>query len=110
MDYIESNYQDQQMFYDPAHPCNNILRIISEGILEILGIDINEIGEIDISVGGSEMPIYRCVREALGLKFAKEYIREDEHMDHQLRRLTPKMDLEEYVREYCYWCYGYIEK
>lgn len=101
--YIKNNYKKVQLFYEPAHPCNNILKKISEGILDILGIDKNELSEIAVNLGEHEIPVYKCVKEVLGLEYDKKYIRVG-----QKTKLVPKdMDLEEYCREYCYWCYGW---
>lgn len=106
VDYIENRYQEEQMFYEPAHPCNNILRKISEGIAETLGIEKDEIGEITISFGVSEMPIYNCVKETLGLKYGRKYIRDIAPLE-QSKLIDGDMDLLEYCKEYCYWCFGY---
>jgi len=106
LDYIQHRYKDEQMFCEPAHPCNNILRKISEGIVEILGIEKDEIDEIDISFGVSEMPIYKCVKEALGLKYERKCIR-DVPPSGQSKLIDGDMDLLEYCKEYCYWCFEY---
>ena len=108
LEYIKQNYKKQQMFYEPAHPCNNILRKISEEILVMLDIDINELQEIEESFGVSEMPIYKCVKEALELKFERKYIRNVPPIEES--KLTEKdMDLKEYCREYCYWCFEWLD-
>lgn len=104
MDYIRQEYKKQLLFYEPAHPCNNVLRKISERILECLGIDSGEIHEIEARKASLELPIYRCVKEVLGLTFETKYIREVPHWE--ISKLVPgKMDLAEYCREYCYWCH-----
>lgn len=105
-DYIEQGYKEKQMFYEPAHPCNHVLRKISEGILEILGINGNEISEVEAHLAYQEMPTYQCVKEALGLNYETKHIRHRGAWEQS--KLTPKdMDLTEYCREYCYWCYGW---
>ncbi len=104
MDYIRQEYKKQLLFYEPAHPCNNVLRKISERILESLGIDPGEIQEIEERGATQELPIYQCVKEVLGLTFETKYMREVPHWE--ISKLVPdKMDLEEYCREYCYWCH-----
>lgn len=103
IDYIRREYRNEQMFYDPAHPCNNVLRKISEKLLEKLDIDKAEIREVGVHVGYHEMPIYKCVKEALNLKYEKKYIRDVAVWE--LSKIVPKdMDLKEYCKEYCYWC------
>ncbi len=105
-DYVKREYQNEQMFYEYGHPCNNILRKVSEGILEILGIDKEEISEIEIRFGVSEMPVYNCVKEALGLKYERTSIR-TVSPEEKPKLTEGEMDLVEYVREYCYWCYDF---
>lgn len=105
-DYIKQGYRDKQMFYEPAHPCNHVLRKISEGILNMLGIVGDEISEVEAHLAYHEMPTYKCVKETLGLNYEKRNIRSVGNWDQS--KLTPKdMDLTEYCREYCYWCYGW---
>lgn len=105
MDYIKAEYKKQLLFYEPANPCNNVLRKISEGILEILGIDKREVHEIGERVATSEIPIYRCVKEALGLEYEQKYVRKVPSWE-QSKLVSGNMDLKEYCREYCYWCHN----
>lgn len=105
--YIKSEYQKMQLFWEPAHPCNVVLKKLSGEILRLLKISEYELGEIDFSFGVAEMPIYRCVRNALGLQYENKSIRNTAPM--KWAKLTEaKMNLEEYVREYCYWCFDYL--
>ncbi len=105
VDYIKAEYRNIQLFWEPAHPCNILLKEISARILKLLDIDKSELKEIDFSFGVAEMPIYKCVINALQLNFEVESIRNTHPM--KLAKLTEKeMDLEEYVREYCYWCFN----
>lgn len=105
--YIKSEYQKTQLFWEPAHPCNNVLKMLSSEILGLLKISGTELGEIDFSFGVAEMPIYKCVKKALGLQYENKSIRNTPPM--KWAKLTEsEMDLEEYVREYCYWCFDYL--
>lgn len=104
MDYIKAEYKNQRLFYEPANPCNNVLRKISERILELLDIDQNEVYEIGERIATSELPVYKCVKEALGLKYEQEYIREVPSWE-QSKLISGNMELKEYCREYCYWCH-----
>lgn len=104
MDYIKAEYKNQLLFYEPANPCNNVLRKISERILELLDIDHNEVQEIGARNATLELPVYRCVKEALGLKYEQEYIREVPSWE-QSKLISGNMELKEYCREYCYWCH-----
>lgn len=104
MDYIKAEYKKQLLFYEPANPCNNVLRRISEGILELLDIDRNEVHEIEERKATLEMPVYRCVKEALGLEYEQGYVREVPSWELS-KIVSGNMDLKEYCREYCYWCH-----
>lgn len=109
MDYIRQEYKKQLLFYEPAHPCNNVLKKISERILEMLDIDPKEIQEIEERKATLELPIYQCVKTALGLEFDTRYVREVPHWEIS-KMIQGKMDLAEYCREYCYWCHEwYVE-
>lgn len=105
--YIKANYRKIQLFWEPAHPCNVLLKELSGEILKLLNISEHEIEEIDFSFGATEMPIYKCVRKALGLEYDNKYIRNWYPLE-RAKLTEEKMDLEEYVREYCYWCYDYL--
>lgn len=106
MDYIRQEYKKQRLFYEPANPCNNVMRKISERILKILEIDPEEIQEIGERRATLELPVYQCVKEALGLEFDTEYIREVPAWE--ISKLVPgRVDLAEYCREYCYWCHDW---
>ncbi len=110
MDYIRQEYKKKLLFYEPAHPCNNVLKKISERILEVLDIDSGEIQEIEERRATLELPIYQCVKKALGLEFDTKYVREVPLWE--ISKMIPeKMDLAEYCREYCYWCHEwYVER
>ncbi len=99
-DYILSEYKNKQMFNDFGHPSNDVIRKMSRELLEYIGIeddlkDFKMIYELD----EYEDPIYPCVREVLGLKYQKKYLREQSD-----KKLVEKMTFEEYVREYYFWC------
>jgi hypothetical protein len=99
-DYIMNEYKNKQMFNDFGHPSNNVIKKMSRNLLKYIGIeddlkDFKMIYELD----EYEDPIYPCVKEILGLKYQKKYLREQSD-----KKLVEKMTFEEYVREYYYWC------
>lgn len=110
LSFIKEKLSETQLFIDPAFPCNIIFRKISEDILELLKIDKNTMEEIakDHGFGISEMPIYKCVREALDLQYTKKYIRDIEPVKYA-KLIDKDMDLLEYCREYCFWCFDWKE-
>lgn len=97
-DYIKENFRNEQTFFDPNHPTNKVLNEISRRILLALNMDDDcRYDRVD-SLDSFELPIYGCVRRALGLEF----------MQMQLRKTGRKlkanrMGLEEYVHEYRCW-------
>ncbi len=98
-DYILRHFQTIQLFYDPRHPSNALLREMARRILTYLGID----GEPGISIkelDGNEIPVYGCVRRALGIMWKQEYIRvHDRGTTIRNFSVTP----DEYVQDYLLW-------
>ena len=100
-DFLRSNYKEKQIFSDFGHPTSIVLKYMSELVLERLNIcdDIVDI-EVESVLDEFEDPIYPCVKRVLGLQYQKKYLRE-----HSNKKIQNEMDLEEYIREYCYWCH-----
>ena len=98
--FLRNTYQKQQIFIDFGHPTNLVIKYITENILLYLKLknDIEDI-KIELVLDEYEDPIYPCVTKTLGLKYQKEFLRENSN-----KKLRDEMDLEEYIREYCYWC------
>ena len=99
-DFIIDNYRDIQMFNDFGHPSNVVIKKMAQDLLKLLDVDddldnFNMIFELD----EYEDPIYPCVKNVLGLNYEKSYLRQQSD-----KKLVEKMDFEEYVREYYYWC------
>lgn len=78
-DYIKQHYREEQLFYSPNHPCERLMKIYIDRILEFLGYIPEEISEADrsLNVGtlkGQDIPIYPAVIKILGLKkYEKRY-------------------------------------
>lgn len=97
IDYILDNYQKRQFFYDPYHPVNEVLEIISNGILRSLGFDRENLNA-EQDLGASEMYLYPDVKAALGLQYDSREIRKK-----SFYKLTSEMNLEEYVKQYLFF-------
>ena len=99
LDFILENYKTDKLFYDKGHPTNLILKKICEGILEILQIEdiISCIQCLDYH----EVPIYSWVRKILGMEWTEQNIR----VSDSAIKATDRMDIQEYIREYVWWCY-----
>lgn len=101
-DFIMEHYKDEQLFYDMGHPTNVILRKYSIDILKKLGIDDENI-HTTVELDAYEMPIYPSIKKHLGIRWEKENIRQCQNA----KRMCDKMNLEEYIYEYLWWCYNY---
>lgn len=99
--FILENYKDVQIFYSCWHPTNIVIKEIVLQILMKLGITDENI-ETELKMDTHEEPLLSCVRETLGIQWKKEHIREGS----ACKRINNKMTLEEYVREYVWWCHG----
>lgn len=100
--YLKDNMREKRLFYDPNHPCNDILKYIALKILSILRMDAGVL-ETDgiLKLDTLEIPIYEAVCSALKLQYRTNYIRKN----NRLNLNTSQMDLEEYVRQYVAWNY-----
>lgn len=74
-DYIEKFYQQMQLFYEPSHPTETVIAEKGRRILALLQIPQDEGIPMRGSMDAMEMPIYECVKEALGLQFEQKILR-----------------------------------
>lgn len=104
IDFIEENYQKKQLFYDIGHPSNHLLKEMANRILRLLGID-ELVKDIDAEweLDAHEVPVYPCIRRALCLEWAQQFLRKNSF--EKIILGNSNMDLEEYIREYIYWSY-----
>lgn len=102
-DFIENNYQDKQLFYEPGHPTNILLCEYGRRILKYLKIELDETLPIAEGMDSEEVFIYESVKEALNLKFEQKYIKRNS-INYTLQNRS--MDLREYVVNYIMWNYG----
>lgn len=97
-DFLLENYETEKLFYDTRHPTNLVLEEIVRRLLVILGMD-TAFQHADDEISEEEIPVYPCVKKALGLKWDIESIR-----NNTLHRLTSgHMDMAQYIKEYIYW-------
>lgn len=101
VDYILENYKKQKLFYDMGHPVNDVLEVISAGVLEKLGITGESIFA-DENLDGHEEPVYPAVIETLGMNWDNGLLRKSLWG----KKAREKMDFREYIEEYLWWCYG----
>ncbi len=106
VDYIKKYYKQKLLFFDIAHPSNDVLCNIVEQILSLLNIKPNTIDNACFEeLSKFALPVYPIVVRNLGLKFSQKYIGNEKR-----ERLVPAlMDLKEYIEEYRFWCY-YLEE
>lgn len=72
-DFIETHYKEEQLFYSPNHPCERLMKVYIDRILEFLGYEPEEISDADMilnfgTLKGQDIPIYPAVKKVLGLK------------------------------------------
>lgn len=102
LDYIMCFYREKKVFYDVVHPSNFIIRKICEDILKLLGIN-SKLPLIGQGLNSFEVPLYPEVKDLLGLEWGGEDEIIREKSVYKLRDCD--MDMEEYIREYVYWCH-----
>lgn len=105
VEFIEERYKDKLMFYDIAHPVNEVFYEIAYRICEFLDVDISD-NWFDITnvmgITKYATPIYKYVKEGLKLKFRTN---NDIGESRRITLTAKKMNLKEYVSEYCFWCW-----
>lgn len=101
MEYITGNYKNEKIMMDWAHANRHIMSIIAQRLLGMLGTDDTDV-KFRYTDNSYEMPIYPEVIKYLGLSFVKE---KQSVRDGSFYNFSSSMDLEEYVKQYVYWCY-----
>lgn len=96
-DFIMENYRKIKLFYNIGHPTNMVMREISLGIMKIL--EISDEISCNYEMDYYEEPVYDCVKKVLGLEWENGEIRK------KGGKMTSKMMMEEYVKEYLFWCH-----
>lgn len=105
IDYILEHYKKEKMFYDLAHPTGIVMNKIISGILDRLGLESADMlcdDELSTkyNMQDFETVIYPAVKRALELEYDTEYVRTKSTG----KKLKEEMDIEEYVKEYVWWC------
>ena len=98
-DFIFENYRTEKLFYEPFHISGVLAKEISKRILEYMGYSL-QISFTPFSLDELEVPIYKDVKDALGLQFEETSIRVNSRgalID------SYDMDIEEYIRQLCRW-------
>ena len=103
VDYILMNYKTEKIFFDTRHPTNIVLEEIIRRLLLFLGMSPN-FEHADDEISEEEMPVYPCVKEALGLEWDTKTIRNND----QHRLMPGAMDMLQYIKEYIFWNYSDI--
>lgn len=98
-DYIERNYKDKLLFYEPFHPTEDVIVEKGRRILKLLSIETDEEIILSRTMDAMEMPIYGCVKKALGLEFKQKILRRN--MSNTLANQSET--LEDYIRNYLIW-------
>lgn len=98
-EFILENYKKKKLFYDKGHPTNVILKKISEEILSKLSI--YDKVECALCLDYHEIPVYSWIRKVLGMEWNENYIRTSKNAI----KSANTMNIQEYVREYIWWCY-----
>ncbi len=102
-DYIEKRYREEQLFYEPFHPCENIISEKGRRILKLINIPVDEAIPIRKEMSAMEMPIYECVRKTLGFRYKRnEYMRRYSNSTLGNKPET----LEEYIENYVKWVWN----
>ncbi len=99
-DYIKMNYQQKRLFWDAGHPTGEVIKEICRQIINILQINV-ELEDMPkhLEMDTYQTPVYENVKSVLGLNWQDETMRV-----YSDNKLAEKMDVEEYVKEYLYWC------
>ncbi len=100
--YIEKNYKNSLMFYDPGHPTNEVICEMGRNILKLLNIPVCETGGRRYIMDNAEVFVYGCVKRALGLKFEQNFIR---IFSPQFTLSGRALTLEDYIEQYIVWNY-----
>lgn len=102
LDMIMDLYRDVQVFYDMVHPANFIMRKICEEVMGKVGIHKN-LELLGNGINTFEIPLYPEIREHLSLSWGgwNHIIRKDS----ACKLIQGDMNMEEFIKEYLFWCY-----
>lgn len=106
-DYIENNYRNKQLFYDPNHPTEDLMAEVGRRVLRLLHIECYEINSLPKMINARENFIYGCVKKALGIEYDIKFIRFG-CINSSLSNKA--IDLETFVSDYVTWFTGGKEK
>lgn len=104
-DFIENHYQKFRLFYSPSHPTRVVTKAKGEQVLELLGFEPEREIYFDNVLDADEIPIYGCVKRALGLEFKQKIYRRHGYWT----LANEPVDLEEYTVNYIIWAWTYRE-
>lgn len=99
-DYILDMYQKIKLFYDPRHPAKELIHEKGRRILKALGMEMDEEIPSNLASDDMEIPVYGCVKSALGLKFKERLLRKYQTNCSIYQR---PVSVKEYVEEYLWW-------
>lgn len=99
-DFIESNYRDFQLFYDPNHPTEKVIAEKGRRILKLLNMECYDMNPLPQMLHLREVFVYGCVKRCLGLKYEKEFIR---YGCRESVLSNKAIDLPTFVNDYITW-------
>lgn len=99
-EYVYKNYKDKLLFYDLAHPINDILWMKVFQINHILGIDSKFEKKYIGDLGSQGVPIYPFVKNQLELTFDCSYC----GSENRFSLNEEMMNVSEYMKQYYYCC------
>jgi hypothetical protein len=100
-DFILENYKEKQLFYDPSHPTETLLCEMGKRVLTKIGCRCLRPMYLEPILNDTELFIYECVNEALGLKFTQEYIRVGQ--EHACLTSSGGVNREEFISDVVEW-------
>lgn len=97
-DYILKNYKREKLFCDLNHITGRLAKEIASRILEYMGYK-KDISVDLLGMDSREIPVYKDVKDALGLEFEDAIIRK--YTVGFMSINNREMDLEEYIEQLC---------
>lgn len=100
-DFLINNANKKIMFYDPNHPTEIIIKFIAKGLLDLLGIKLEDATNIDnimiTKLDSFEMPICQSVIDYFGM----DYNLENRILRNSgVKRTKATMRLKQYIKQY----------
>ncbi|SEK82847.1 hypothetical protein SAMN02910377_01924 [Pseudobutyrivibrio ruminis] len=101
IDIVLNDIKSEKVFFDLVHPTSKYFKYIGEGILNLLGIKVDDLIKPCLSeLNNYEYPLLMCVQNYYKIK-SDNYIRKSNYA----AKLSQDMDLKEYINEYRKWCF-----